>query len=294
MKKIFNNYHLLAGIHTISIKTPEPLIVPKVYQKVVTSVTHNSQENPIYTSKLNLNKLTLDIYEYSYFQEQLQMLLDSAGITEYRIVRADFRFDMFEPDEYARFAKIHRYLISLLATQYQVTNAYRTVNLFSQKQLSVAIKNKYFECENYDKAAESNKSDAAAGRLEIRSKSLRTSDLQKVFMEEWFNRWDKSLSCIEEMSAKYNTELKKIYKKGKEKSLTGFRSLTDFLIQYESCIFSREQMVNLISLVDTSVRNPSKRVSNFKQKYGTDFYTEKDIKYVVNEIKRATAQYFSS
>lgn len=222
------------------------------------------------------------------------MLLDSAGITEYRIVRADFRFDMFEPDEYARFAKIHRYLISLLATQYQVTNAYRTVNLFSQKQLSVAIKNKYFECENYDKAAESNKSDAAAGRLEIRSKSLRTSDLQKVFMEEWFNRWDKSLSCIEEMSAKYNTELKKIYKEGKEKSLTGFRSLTDFLIQYESCIFSREQMVNLISLVDTSVRNPSKRVSNFKQKYGTDFYTEKDIKYVVNEIKRATAQYFSS
>ena len=154
MKKIFNNYHLLAGIHTISIKTPEPLIVPKVYQKVVTSVTHNSQENPIYTSRLNLNKLTLDIYEYSYFQEQLQMLLDSAGITEYRIVRADFRFDMFEPDEYARFAKIHRYLISLLATQYQVTNAYRTVNLFSQKQLSVAIKNKYFECENYDKAAE--------------------------------------------------------------------------------------------------------------------------------------------
>lgn len=294
MKKIFNNYHLLAGIHTISIKTPEPLIVSKVYQKVVTSVTHNSQENPIYTSKLNLNKLTLDIYEYSYFQEQLQMLLDSAGITEYRIVRADFRFDMFEPDEYARFAKIHRYLISLLATQYQVTNAYRTVNLFSQKQLSVAIKNKYFECENYDKAAESNKSDAAAGRLEIRSKSLRTSDLQKVFMEEWFNRWDKSLSCIEEMSAKYNTELKKIYKEGKEKSLTGFRSLTDFLIQYESCIFSREQMVNLISLVDTSVRNPSKRVSNFKQKYGTDFYTEKDIKYVVNEIKRATAQYFSS
>ena len=289
MKKIFNNYHLLAGIHTISIKTPEPLIVPKVYQKVVTSVTHNSQENPIYTSKLNLNKLTLDIYEYSYFQEQLQMLLDSAGITEYRIVRADFRFD-----EYARFAKIHRYLISLLATQYQVTNAYRTVNLFSQKQLSVAIKNKYFECENYDKAAESNKSDAAAGRLEIRSKSLRTSDLQKVFMEEWFNRWDKSLSCIEEMSAKYNTELKKIYKEGKEKSLTGFRSLTDFLIQYESCIFSREQMVNLISLVDTSVRNPSKRVSNFKQKYGTDFYTEKDIKYVVNEIKRATAQYFSN
>ena len=118
MKKIFNNYHLLAGIHTISIKTPEPLIVPKVYQKVVTSVTHNSQENPIYTSKLNLNKLTLDIYEYSYFQEQLQMLLDSAGITEYRIVRADFRFDMFEPDEYARFAKITPAILNKFCLQH--------------------------------------------------------------------------------------------------------------------------------------------------------------------------------
>lgn len=294
MKKILNNYHLLAGIHTISIRTPEPLIVPKAYQKVVTSVSHNNQENPIYTSKLNLNKITTEIYSYSRFREELQMLLDSAGITEYRIVRADLRFDMFEPDEYVRFTKIHRYLISLLATQYQVTNAYKTIDLFSQKQLSVAIKNKYFECENYDKAAESNKSDAATGRLEIRSKSLRTNDLQKVFMEDWFNRWDKSLSCIEEMSAKYNAELKKIYKEGKEKSQAGFRSLTDFLIQYESCIFSREQMVNLISLADDTVKNPPKRVSNFKQKYGADFYTEKDIKYVINEIKRATDQYFNS
>lgn len=294
MKKILNNYHLLAGIHTISIRTPEPLIVPEAYQKVVTSVSHNNQENPIYTSKLNLNKITTDIYSYSRFQEQLEMILDSAGITEYRIVRADVRFDMFEPDEYERFAKIHRYLISLLATQYQVKNAYKTIDLFSQKQLSVAIKNKYFECENYDKAAESNKSDTAAGRLEIRSKSLRTNDLQKIFMEEWFNRWNKSLSCIDEMNARYNTELEKIYKEGKEKSQAGFRSLTDFLIQYESCIFSRTQMVNLIKRVDSTVKNPSKRVSNFKQKYGVDFYTEEDINRTVNEIKRATARYFNS
>jgi hypothetical protein len=294
VNKILNNYHLLAGIHTISIRTPEPLLVPEPYQKVVTSVSHNNQENPIHTSKLNLNKMTTDIYSYSEFQKQLKILLDSAGITEYEIVRADLRFDMFKPEEYEQNAKLHRYLISLLATCYQVKNAYKTTDLFSQKQLSVAIKNKYFECENYDKAAQSNGHDIAAGRLEIRSKCLRTTDLRTVFANAWFGRWEKALACKDKMIAKYNTELERIYKEGNGTSQVKFRSLTDFLIQYKACIFNRKQMTDLIIRVDDTVRNPTKRVSNFKQKYGIDFYTDADIRCAVDEIKRATIQYFNS
>lgn len=75
---------------------------------------------------------------------------------------------------------------------------------------------------------------------------------------------------------------------------TEFRSLTDFLIQYGSCIFNREQMIDLIRRTDNTVSNPAKRVNNFKQKYGVDFYTEEDIRIVINEIKRAKAQYFNS
>ena len=155
MNSILKNYHLLAGIHTISIRTSEPLIVPEFYEDLVSSVSYN-KEQCVHTSILNLNKMSEDIYEYSCFREQLEVLLDSAGVTDYLITRADLRFDMFKPEEYERYAKLHRYVISLLATQYSVKNTYRTLDLFSQKQLSVAIKNKYFECENYDKKKQSN------------------------------------------------------------------------------------------------------------------------------------------
>lgn len=293
MNQKLKNYHLLAGIHTISIRTPEPLEVPRAYKNVVNSVSNNKEER-VHTSKLNLNKITTNIYEYSQFQACLETLLDSAGVTDYEIIRADLRFDMFKQEEYELFAKIHRYIISLLATQYRVNNTYKTFDLFSQKQLSVAIKNKYFECENYDKEVQSHGHDAAAGRLEIRSKCLKTRDLKKVFMQDWDRRWEKALAGIDAVNDKYNEELERLYKEGMNAFPTEFRSLTDFLIQYGSCIFNREQMIDLIRRTDNTVSNPAKRVNNFKQKYGVDFYTEEDIRIVINEIKRARTQYFNS
>ena len=62
-----------------------------------------------------------------------------------------------------------------------MNNTYRTTDLFTQKQLSVAVKNKYFECENYDKRAESKGLDMAACRLEERCKSLDGADLKYEF-----------------------------------------------------------------------------------------------------------------
>ena len=84
------------------------------------------------------------------------------------------RFDSFDPEHYRDYAKLNRYLISARAVTYNVQNCYDSRNLFSQKQVSVAIKNKRFECENYDKAAESGGRDPAYARLELRSKCLTT------------------------------------------------------------------------------------------------------------------------
>ena len=57
---------------------------------------------------------------------------------------------------------------------------------FSQKQLSVAIKNKRFECENYDKEAESGGRDPAYAGLELRSKCLTSNDIEKQF-HGWYD-----------------------------------------------------------------------------------------------------------
>lgn len=65
--QILKDYHLLAGIHTISIQTPEPLIVPETYKSVVFSISQNKEKNPTNSIKLNLNKLGPNISTYLEF-----------------------------------------------------------------------------------------------------------------------------------------------------------------------------------------------------------------------------------
>ena len=68
-------------------------------------------------------------------------------------------------------------------------NAYRTANLFNQQQLSVAIKNDYFECENYDRAAKSeiteNKTEPAQSRLEERTTSRQWRRINILVVVGW-------------------------------------------------------------------------------------------------------------
>lgn len=290
--KILQDYHLLAGIHTISIQTPEPLIVPEAYKSVVSSISQNKEKNPTNSIKLNLNKLGPNIYTYSEFQESLTELMESVGCDNYIITRADLKFDMFDSADYQKFSKLNRFLISMLASAYSVRNSYKTMQLFSQKQLSVAIKNKYMECENYDKEAQSHGHDEAACRLEVRSKALHVKDLWHEFMEHWFARWDKAFECYEQTYRKYNQELICIYRDGKDVFPKEFLSLTDFLIKYQNCIFCKEQMIELIEMTG-EVKNPEIRVKNHKNRYGCEFFSEKDIQAAISEIKRATIQYFN-
>ena len=98
--QILKDYHLLAGIHTISIQTPEPLIVPENYKSVVSSISQNKEKNPTNSIKLNLNKLGPNISTYSEFQDALTELMESVGCDNYIITRADLKFDMFDSREF--------------------------------------------------------------------------------------------------------------------------------------------------------------------------------------------------
>ena len=131
----------------------------------------------------------------------------------------------------------------MLAVTYSVDNCYRTTDLFSQEQLSVAIKNKYLEAENYDKHAESHGTDLAFSRLELRSKSWSDKDFRKEFVDHWFLRWDKALANIDEVQMRYNTALIEIYNRDRNAYPHRFRSVTDFVMQYQDNIFCRRQLV---------------------------------------------------
>lgn len=292
-RKKLDEYHVTGSIHTLSVKSPGQVEIDQDVARCIDAAYSSRTDRT--TSIINPNKLMGDLFKYSEFETAFESILAAAGIEDYNIVRADMRFDSYDPDHYRRYAKLNRYLISLLAVQYKVENCYHTTHLFRQRQLSVAIKKKYFEIENYDKAAESHGKDPAKSRLEERSKAWKDKDLQQEFTGAWFERWDKALTDqnIERVQKTYNDELEKLYKEDKDVFPTRFRSLTDFLLQYQDSIFTRKQLIDLLGRF-AEVQNPVTRAKNHKQKYGMEFFSKSDLKAAVAEIKRATNEFYST
>lgn len=286
------DYKLTGSFHTLEIKTDGITADSERYEQVMTSRTKTTADTITTRTILNLNKIDGDIFNYADFRKALDDVIADAGIQEYSISRADFRLDSYDKEHYQMFSKLNKYLISMLAVTYSVKNAYKTEDLFSQKLRSIAIKNKYFEIENYDKEAESHGLDMACSRLEERTKSF-SDDLKREFTKRWFDRWDKAIKNKDKVEKRYNDELEKIYKEKKDAFPVQFRSLTDFLIQYQNCIFSKRQMIDLLSRFDEvgAAKAPT-RAKNHKQKYGIEYFSEQDIKRAVEEIKRATLEFF--
>ena len=151
-----NNYTLFGSVHTAQIKTSDE--VSDVQDSVDGSINVMSStkaDGKTVTAVINPNKLVGDCFKFSEFQTVVDTILAGAGIKNYQFTRADMRFDSYDPSHYTTYAKLNRYLISALAVTYRVQNVYRTTDLFTDKQLSVAIKNDYFQCENYNRAAKS-------------------------------------------------------------------------------------------------------------------------------------------
>lgn len=314
-KEKLENYNLTGSIHTLSIKSPGDVadVLEEDISNCIISNSHQSVGQTITTSIINPNKLIGDLFSYSDFEAVFKTILSGAGIRDYNIIRADMRFDNYNPEHYRQYSKLNRYLISMLAVTYKTKNNYKTNDLFSQKQLSVAIKNDYFEIENYDREAKSkiteNHNEPAKARLEERtvsrgwrniySKTYPSCDqddwnmelLKTEFTDGWFQRWDKAILNIDKVHKKYNDELEKIYKEDRHSYPTRFRSLTDFLIQYQDCIFCKSQMIDLLSRFD-EVKNPKTRAENHKKKYGIEYFSKKDVEAAINEVKRATKEFF--
>lgn len=292
-KNKLRSYQLTGSIHTISLKSQDFVEdIAKEVEKCIVCSSQNKNGKATTTSIVNVNKLMGDIFSYSEFEMVLETILSGAGIDKYDLIRADMRFDSYDKEHYRAYAKLNRLLISLLAVTYQVRNCYRSTNLFTQQQLSIAIKNDYFEIENYDKFEESNGSDSAMSRLEERSKKMQNKDLKNEFVDGWSTRWNKAINNFKLVQTTYNDALEKLYLENKNAYPKKFRSLTDFCIQYQDCIFCKAQMIDLLSRFKDEVKDPICRAENHKKRYGIEYFSRKDLEYAIEEIKRATVTFF--
>lgn len=294
-KDKLQSYALCGSIHTIAVKSQG--VVEDIQEEVTDCIkasTRHEKGGSVTTSIINPNVLCGDLKTFDECCTAMQTILAGAGIDEYSVIRADMRFDSYDLQHYREFSKLNRYLISALAVTYNVQNCYRSVNLFSQKQVSIAIKNRYFEVENYDKAAESHGKDPAASRFEIRSKFFCEQDLKKEFTENWRKRFDKAMKHLEEVQGTYNDALEDLYREGLASRSVRFRSMTDFLLQYQDCIFCKKQLIEFLERFPDKIKNPISYAENFKKRYKIEYFSPKDVRYAVNEIMKAAGTFFSA
>lgn len=199
-------------------------------------------------------------------------------------------YDSPNEEHYKKYCKINRLVLSLLAEAYTVRNSYKTSHLFSQEQVTIAVKNNEFEAENYDKSRESQGRDYAQSRFELRSKRMRGKDIEEEFTKGWETRWEKALKSFEAAQRHYNRELARLYSEGKNAYPCLYTSLTSFLVQYQNCIFTKEQLIELLTML--GVHNPKGKFKYHKEHYGIDLFTFEDVLYVLKEMRRATEQFF--
>lgn len=304
------NYKLTASYHTLEIKSDDVCLNETETDYVKSKI---AKDGSYTVSIVNPNKYDGDIFGFEQFKTVFREILEEAQIDLYRITRADMRFDNYDKEHYRAYSKLNKYLISALMVTYEVKNRYKTVDLVTEDQLSIAIKNDYFEIENYDRERKSeitsNSSEPAKARLEERTKAktwrklnnnqIYYADnkhnmelLKREFTEGWDERWNKAKKNLKLVQDVYNSALVKKYYEGLNVRPVQFRTITDFLIQHQQSIFTSMQMVDLLKRL--GVTNAESRAKYHKKKYGIEYFSQQDVDYAIKEIKRATRHFFES
>lgn len=237
------------------------------------------------------------ITKYSEFKAKLKEILKelSKKPEDLDMIRADFCFNSKNEKSYHEYKKLHRLLISCLAKAYKFKNCYHSKDLWTHESLSIAIKKSDAEIENYNKKKESNGKDESCNRLEIRSKLMHGSSLEYHFLCKWFERLDKAREMFKEVQEESNRQLEKLYKEDlkKKKRDRDYLSLNAFLMQYRECIYCRKQMIDLLSRFD-EIGDPEKKADKFKEKHKIEYFSQRDIDFLIEVLKKKLIEYFES
>lgn len=290
----------LNGIDTLS------AYIPRKVEKVNSDVKCNLNQCNIKPNiektylLINPNKRTDGenlITKYSEFVRKMTYIIESLGsnLEELEVIRADFCFNSTDVSTYESYQKLHRLIISCLAKAYKYKNCYVSCGLWDFERLSIAIKKDDSEAENYNKHIASDGKDESANRLELRSKRMSNTTIKYQFMTKWFERLDNAAKEFEAVQSECNEHLERKYKSdlAKEPKDRDYLSLNAFLLQYKETIYTRKQMIDLLSRFD-EVKNPVKKADKFKEHHKIEYFSKSDLKFIINALKKKTTAYFNS
>lgn len=306
----FHNYELTASVHTLQIWTHEE-VNQEALKQLMSIRAIKSYRCSLNGEKkflvLNLNKIHGDIFSFREFCRAFSVVKGFLGIQNYCLQRVDFRLDSYEPGFYEKFFKVTRYLLSGFDNTFILRNKYKTEDLYSTKNLSLALKGPYFQIDYYDRRSKNvvtgNVTEPAQARLEFRSVSKvwtgyrrkypgmeEIEFIQQEFLEVWRKRLEKAIEALEPAEDKFNQVLITRWQTGQAESPKKYRNYIDFLRENQELIFTRRQAVRLLK--EINIANPKKAVDNFVDRYRPEFFLKKEISKVQREIQKSSKDYF--
>ena len=293
-KDYINNFQMLAGIDTLSIKnvTDNPYdekAYPYINQKVSRALNKNYTYYRINPDKYDTSRTISDygIYDFVEYKQTLTQILSEMNLDNPIKNRIDMRFDRFDDNSYTDMLKMNKLLILLIAKHEDIEKRYQSYDFMTMRDLTIRIQDNRLEMENYNKAEEE-PNGIVKSRLELRTKYFDPTtpeDLKELLLwEEWKERMSRSITKnnLDSLSWELNKFLLQVYPDfryeiSNGKQLSQSHILTLFLIAYRNQFFTRSQMIDFIDMVKRSkwieCGNPAKRYEYYVKKYNFNLYS---------------------
>lgn len=231
---------------------------------------------------------------YSEFREVIQELWCELKIYSFRWTRIDLSFNTKSNSYYNDYRKLNRLLIACFASMTSAKNAYEAKDFWTCKTQSLVAKSENLEIEFYDKEKESGGKSPYYSRLELRSVRMRNG-IEHEFLKLWMKRLDGMVFEFENVQARYNANLAQIYLKDldKERKERKFININSFLMMYRECIFTRNQLKDLLIMIGLEDKQAKTKIYNFSKNHSVEFFDRKDLEYIVKDIQVKIREYFS-
>lgn len=239
------------------------------------------------------------------FKQVLQYIASHCkGATELFISRIDYRFDDMSNDYY-RFYKLNRLLLSMIATYYGAKNRYSSNDLLTAEKLTVRFDHDsndlHISGEYYNKARQEPSGETKT-RLELRSRQLYIPfldgcDYESFILAEWLERLQEvinkdNFSVVIQNSTESLIDLY-------EKEQAEFANITEFLTCYRDNIYTTRQLTTLYSILnnaETAKQCAYKYRNGDKKGKGRKIpcFSVVDLRLYVDKLTAAAYKFFES
>ena len=291
-KEILKNINIYVGIDTLQVRSDSESKLTHSEAPYINKTICLNADTGAYSYRLNPDKANdnLNIYNYGDYERICSVMINEMGLENPVKTRIDFRVDSFD-NNYAQLEKLNKLIILLLAQCYTLHNRYQSKDPLTLDSLCIRVQSDRLEVENYNKGIQEPMGEVK-NRIEFRSKKLSDTDFYKEPTEflKWCSRLDKAVTKENYLQLQNTANFYLVQQYKQEKIENATLTLNEFLHQYRSNIWTRQQLINFFT--EIGCKNPIEQAKAYKRRKEIEFFTFKDLRFYIDKIKQAGNDFF--